>query len=541
MSVSTFHSQNISPTTCEISGTPTVMSAPTVYTVTASNTAGIASTAITIIVEGLWVHEAYLKASNAEAGDMFAASVSISSDTIAVGAQLEGSGQTTITNGQNSSSDNSVIAAGAVYVFHRIGSDWAQEAYLKAPNAETGDQFGHNLSITSDTIAVAAGYEDSNQTTITNGNPIIDNNLATNGAGAVYVFKRIGSNWAHEAYLKAPNAEAWDVFGSSISVDSDTIAVGAYGEDSKQTISNGPTVLPDTTWAQDSGAVYVFKRTGSTWVHEAYLKAPNADVNDFFGLSVSVSSDTIAVGAIREASNQTTITNGATASSNNSVSGSGAVYVFKRTGTNWEQEAYLKASNAEAWDQFGKSVSISSDTIAVGAVSEDSNQTTITNGATASLNNSASDSGSVYVFKRTGTNWEQEAYLKAPNAEANDLFGLSVSVSSDTIVAGAPYEASSQATITNGATASSDNSASGSGAVYVFKRTGKNWAHEAYLKAPNADANDSFGTTISVSSDTIAVGSTSEASNQTTITNGATASSDNSAGGAGAVYVFRKQ
>ncbi|MCZ8240150.1 MAG: hypothetical protein O9346_08695 [Leptospiraceae bacterium] len=117
-------------------------------------------------------------------------------------------------------------------------------------------------------------------------------------------------------------------------------------------------------------------------------------------MSVSISGDTIVVGAIYEDSNQTTITNGATASSDNSATSSGAAYVFVRSGSNWSHQAYLKAPNSETNDQFGYSVSISGDTIVVGARFEDSNQTTITNGATASSNNSAVDSSAAYVFVR---------------------------------------------------------------------------------------------------------------------------------------------
>jgi hypothetical protein len=113
-------------------------------------------------------------------------------------------------------------------------------------------------------------------------------------------------------------------------------------------------------------------------------------------------------------------------------------------------------------------VAISGDTIVVGASWEDSSQTTITNGPTASADNSATNAGAVYVFRRTGTTWAQEAYLKAPNAEAQDLFGDSVAISGDTIVVGASWEDSSQTTITNGPTASADNSAPYAGAVYIF-------------------------------------------------------------------------
>src|SRR5262249_37009312 len=158
---------------------------------------------------------------------------------------------------------------------------------------------------------------------------------------------------------------------------------------------------------------------------------------------------------------------------------------FKRTGSNWAQQAYLKAANAEAGDGFGNAVAISGDTIAVGATAEDSNQTTITNGTTASSDNSASSAGAVYVYKRTGSSWAQEAYLKASNAEASDSFGYSVAIDGDTIVASAAGEDSNQTTITNGSSASANNSASASGAAYVYKRTGATWVQEAYLKAAN--------------------------------------------------------
>jgi hypothetical protein len=186
-------------------------------------------------------------------------------------------------------------------------------------------------------------------------------------------------------------------------------------------------------------------------------------------------------------------------------------------------------------------VALSSDTLVVGAWREDSNQTTITNGTTASADNSASGAGAAYVFVRNGTNWTQQAYLKAPNAESGDSFGRAVAVSGDTIVVGASGESSNQTTSSLGIGASSDNSASGAGAAYVFVRSGGTWTQQAYLKAPNAESGDSFGQLVAVSGGTIVVGATGEDSNQTTVTNGATASSDNSASGAGAAYIFTLQ
>ncbi len=199
----------------------------------------------------------------------------------------------------------------------------------------------------------------------------------------------------------------------------------------------------------------------------------------------------------------------------------------------WNQEVFLKASNGDEEDYFGNSVAISGDTAVVASRYESSNQSSVTNGETSSADNNATRAGAVYVYRRKGTSWIQEAYLKAPNPDALDYFGTSVAISGDTIVVGAPGESSNQNTVTNGSTASSNNSATNSGAAYVFKRTGSTWAMEAYLEAANADANDAFGSSVAISNDTVVVGAWGESSNQTTITNGLSASSDNSASSAG--------
>jgi hypothetical protein len=289
-----------------------------------------------------------------------------------------------------------------------------------------------------------------------------------------------------------------------------------------------------------------------TWVQDAYLKASNAGASDQFGWAVAISGSTIVVGAPLEDSNQTTITNNDGQPGhpdNDSATDSGAVYVFKRDANgDWIQDACLKASNAEANDYFGIRVAISGSTIVVGAYLEDSNQTTITNNDGQPGhpdNDSATDSGAVYVFKRDANgDWIQDAYLKASNAEGGDFFGLSVAISGSTIVVGAWSEDSNQTTITNtDGSASTDNSAGNSGAVYVFKRDGSgNWIQDAYLKASNAEASDSFGWSVAISGSTIVVGASNEDSSQTTITNAdGTASTDNSASNSGAVYIFKLQ
>jgi hypothetical protein len=420
-----------------------------------------------------------------------------------------------------------------------LGPSFAQQAYLKAANAEEFDNFGTSAAISGDTIVIGAINEDSSQTTITNGETASADNSAVS-TGAAYVFVRSGSTWVQQAYLKAPNTGAVDRFGVSVAIDGDTIVVGADREDSNQTIiTNGPTASANNS-ATDAGAAYVFVRNGENWTAQAYLKAPNAGADDQFGSSVAISGNTIVVGARLEDSNQTTITDGGTASANNSAENAGAAYVFVRSGTTWSQQAYLKAPNAEAGDLFGSSVAISGDTIVVGARFESSNQTTITHGGTASADNSADRSGAAYVFVRSGTTWIAQAYLKASNAEANDQFGENVAIVGDTIAVGARFEDSGQTTITHGTTASANNSVADAGAIYVFVRSGTSWSQQAYLKATNAEADDQFGGSVAIDGNTIVVAAQREDSNQTTISNGPTASANNSAENSGAAYVFMR-
>ena len=442
--------------------------------------------------------EAYLKASNTGVVDYFGHSVSLSGDTLAVGAVREDSSATGVNGSQ---SDNSATWSGAVYVFTRSGRTWSQQAYLKASNTGTSDEFGYSVSLFGDTLAVGAYWEDSSATGV-NGSQS-DNSVRQ--SGAVYVFTRSGTTWSQQAYLKASNTGFGDNFGYSVSLSGDTLAVGARG----------------------SGAVYIFTRSGRTWSQQAYLKASNTGAGDWFGSSVSLSGDTLAVGARREGSNATGVDGN---QSDNSASNSGAVYVFTRSGSTWSQQAYLKASNTGADDEFGYSVSLSGDTLAVGARREGSSATGV-NGSQS--DNSVSNSGAVYVFTRSGRTWSQQAYLKASNTERGDEFGYSVSLSGDTLAVGARHEGSS-ATGVNGS--QSDNSVSNSGAVYVFTRSGRTWSQQAYLKASNTERDDEFGYSVSLSGDTLAVGARLEESSATGV-NGD--QKDNSAGSSGAVYVRR--
>ncbi len=323
---------------------------------------------------------------------------------------------------------------------------------------------------------------------------------------------------AQQAYLKARNSGGDDFFGESVAISGDTVGVGANGEDSSK---GGVNITPNES-AVESGAAYVFVRNGTTWSQQAYLKASNTGMGDRFGASVAVSGDTVVVGAYGESSSTT----GVDSTSNNNALGSGAAYVFVRNGTTWSEQAYLKASNAGAGDNFGRSVAVSGDTVVVGADEEDSSTT----GVNSTPDDNAEGSGAVYMFVRNGTTWSQQAYLKASNTRIYDKFGFSVSASGDTVVVGALQESSS----TTGVNSTPDNNAKSSGAAYVFVRNGTTWSQQAYLKASNTGAGDAFGRSVAVSGDTVVVGADREKSSTTGVNS---APNDNS-NDAGAAYVF---
>ena len=345
-----------------------------------------------------------------------------------------------------------------------------------------------------------------------------------------------GSGGGPMVYFKASNSDQGDLFGGGVvvSADGNTLAVSAPREDSN---AKGVGGNPNDNSAVDSGAVYIYTRSGGLWTQQAYLKASNTHMNDLFGSTLALSSDgnTLAVGAYNENSNATGIDGNQT---NNADLSSGAVYVFTRSGKTWSQEAYVKASNTDPFDEFGFSVALAADgnTLAVGARSEASNATAI-DGVMA--NNSAIDAGAVYVFTRAGTTWSQQAYVKASNTGPSDQFGFAVALSGDgnTLAVGAPNEASNATQIDGDQL---NNANAGAGAVYVFTRAGVTWSQQAYVKAfVAADAGDSFGSAVALSGDgnRLAIGAPNEASVSSN-TNGL--ETDNSAPMAGAVFLYTR-
>jgi len=472
----------------------------TTVPVTLAATGGLSKTYQLVFERGASVLDqvTYGKASNTDMNDSFGNSIAIYGDTLAVAAAGESSAARGIDGDQ---ADNSVASSGAVYVFVRNGMTWTQQAYLKASNTDRRDVFGRSLALFEDTLAVGSFFESSAASGV-NGNA--DDNTAFQ-SGAVYVFVRTGATWSQQAYVKASNPRALSWFGTSVALARDTLAVGAPGEYSAATGINGN---QSDTSATAAGAAYVFRRAGTTWTQQAYIKPSNTAANFNFGESIALSGNTLAVGAL----------------------GAAAVYIFVFNNGSWTQESSIRAPNVRSYFEFGTSVALSGDTLAVTAPGEDSGATGV-NGNQDDY--SAHWSGAVYVFVRDSGTWTQQAYIKASNTETYDRFGTSIALFGSTLAIGASDEASA-ATGVDGNQA--DNSAAGAGAIYVFARTGSTWAQQAYIKATNTDANDLFGTSVALSGDTLAVGAGAEASAAVGIDGN---QADNTAPGAGAVYLFR--
>jgi len=411
-----------------------------------------------------WVFQAYVKASNTNASDSFGTAVALSADgnTLLVGAPEEDS-DAIGTNGNALS--NAALSSGAAYVFQRSSGSWSQTHYVKASNTGAGARFGSAVALSGDGnwFVVGARGEDGMATGV-NSVPV---DYSANASGAAYAYQRTVTGWILRAYLKGNEASANDNLGRSVAISDDgsRVAVGAAGEDGSAAGVGGSV----DNVSSNSGAVFLYARNGNAWSLEAYVKASNTDVGDFFGSDVALSGDgaTLAVGAPFEASQSIGSLNGD--QTDNSLMQSGAVYLFDLQNGVWVQRAYVKASNNRAGTRFGHAVSLSNDgrLLAVGAAFEDNSGLGF--GVNA-LNNdeSAPNSGAVYLLERMGNPWVFRHYLKAPNANAGDQFGDSVALSSDgsTLAVGATGEASNATGVGTGNL--NDGSAPDAGAVYLF-------------------------------------------------------------------------
>lgn len=253
-------------------------------------------------------------------------------------------------------------------------------------------------------------------------------------------------NWTEMQKLIASDGESFENFGHSVFLSGDTAIIGASGDD-----DNGAS----------SGSAYIFIRNDTTWVQQAKLLASDGTSYDTFGRSVSLSGNTAIIGAHADDDN------GAE---------SGSAYVFTRTGTTWTQQQKLLATDGATEDWFGYSVAIDGNTAVIGAIKDDDN---------------GAQSGSAYVFTRTGTTWTQQQKLIASDGEPYENFGCSVSVSGETALIGADF---------------GDGNEDFSGSAYVFTRTGSTWIPQGKLIASDGVFGDYFGISVRIDADTAMIG-----------------------------------
>jgi hypothetical protein len=314
-----------------------------------------------------------------------------------------------------------------------------------------------------------------------------------------------------------------------VSLSGDTLAVGAPYESGTSSGVGGDESLQGAT---RSGATYVFVRSGTAWSQQAYIKASDTGVatdqhaGDRFGWSVALSGDTLAVGAPFEGSDAAGIDG---AQDNNYSPLSGAVYVFERSGAAWSQAAFVKAPTNGPGDQFGYTVALDGDRLAVAAPFEDSAATTV---GGSQADDSAPNSGAVYVYERSGGVWTNPpTYLKAEDTHGNDQFGWSLALGGDTLAVGAPFVDSEDA-------ASDDPYTSyDSGTVYVFVADGGTWSQQAGLKAPVVTPGDHLGWAVALSGDTLLVGAPFEDGSATGLLGDP---ADTGARDSGAAYLFTR-
>jgi hypothetical protein len=375
-----------------------------------------------------WVETAKLLASDGATDQDFGSFLTLSGDTILVGA--------------SKADANYLPNSGAVYVYERnLGGPeaWGEVTMLAASDGGATDRFGRALSLDGDTAVIGAFRA-------------THNGLAK--AGAAYIVERDqggAENWGEVTKITASDASPTALFGISADLSGDTAVIGAMRA------------------GKTAGAAYVFERNlggPDAWGEADIVMASDAAAGDGFGVSVDIDDDTFVVGAFKD--------------DHKAGLNSGSAYVFVRSGSLWQEQAILRGSDLLPQDRFGNSVAISGDTIVVAAF----------------LHNLGpiANTGAAYVFTRSGAVWTEEARLTASAPVADDRLGRAVAIDGDRIGAGAYLD--DLKGVTN------------LGSVYMYLRSGTTWTQEAIVTGGDIGFFFNFGLDVEIDGETVAVGST---------------------------------
>jgi len=358
-------------------------------------------------------------ASDAREGDRFGDSAAVVGDLALVGAPYW--------------DDYEAISAGAAYVLRFDGSAWIQEQKLVASDLWRYAYFGIAVAIPAPDQLLIGAFNTIN----------IPQGI---GSGSVYFFSHDGATWVESQEFFASDAERDDHFGRSVGADGDTALVGAPDNDD---------------FGSSSGAAYIFRYNGVSWVQEAKLLPSDGGPREYFGRAVAISGDLAVVGVPGNGFDDVV----------------GAAYVFRRDGTSWIDEAELTPSDGQPRMTFGWSVAAANDTIAIGAPEILKN----------------TPSGSAYVFRFQGGDWIEEARLVGADVKPANHFGYAVSIAGDIAVIGAAdYEGHPDEDV--------------SGSAHVFRFDGSSWIEEAKLLPVDGAPRDLFGHAVCIRGETGLIG-----------------------------------
>jgi len=327
-----------------------------------------------------WTLQATLVSPNPSASGKFASDVDMYGDYIVVGEELADVGGFT--------------DQGRAYVYHRNGATWPLEATINNPTNQSLKNFGNAVSIYGDDIIVASFADDT----------------PAGNAGRCYIFHRSGTTWPLQGNLPNPTGESESYFGTDVAIAGDYALVGAYTEDAPNF---------------DQGQAYIYFRTGVTWALQATLANPTAETSSWYGAWLALDGDYALVSAYGE---------------DNPNSNTGVAYMYHRSGTTWPLQKTIVNPSNEVNSYFGGALELKGDYAFIGSGTEDLR---------------VADEGLLYMYKRTGVNWDIVKLFTAPGTEVNSAFPNFSSMSGDYIAIAA--------FLRNGV-------GTDEGGVYIFKR-----------------------------------------------------------------------
>lgn len=328
-----------------------------------------------------------------------------------------------------------LLGEGAVVVYSRFGQNLTQMSQIDIDDGGTSNHFGVALALAADGLLVGAD---------------LDRVESYRRQGSVRWYSMQGHSLSAAGQLDSGNGAMFDRYGTSVAVDADTAIVGAF--------------LEDTDAGADAGAAHWFQRSGSNWVYGGVLLAPDAAIEDRFGVAVAIDGDCAVVGAFWDVIG-------------NNVD-QGSVYVYRRQAGQWLYEAKLTASDGRTRDLFGFAVSVHGSRILVGA-----------RGAAVPF----VDQGRAYLYKRSNGIWTEETQFNLPEANSFTYFGASVALTADRAIIGAPGF-----TKTGGPLSA--------GGVFVQALESGSWVPLSGLQAPIAQTNGAYGYSVAADQERVLVG-----------------------------------